>query len=108
MDAARTACCADELGKGDEVAEALMSAPTNELTPEGCEKLASERGLDLESFRACVKNPRTDARIRADTDAFHAAHGHGLPTLWFNTMVLEGEQDEATLKTTLDTALRSL
>jgi protein-disulfide isomerase len=108
MDAARAACCAEAMGKGDEVAEALFSAPTDELTPEGCERLAAQHGLDPAKFRACVKDSKTDERIRADIDAFHAAKGHGLPTVWFGEQVLEGEQDEATLRAALDSAIERL
>ena len=38
MDAARAACCGEKLGKADEMAEALFTAPASELTPEGCEE----------------------------------------------------------------------
>ncbi|MDB4942437.1 MAG: hypothetical protein JWP97_1971 [Labilithrix sp.] len=108
MDAAKAACCGEKLGKGNEVAEALFTAPPEQLTPEGCEAIAAAEGLDLAAFRECVKDPATDARIKADVDTFHAAKGHGLPTLYIDRTKLEGSQDEDTLRATLDGALHAL
>ncbi len=82
MDAARAACCGARLGKEDAMSEALFSAPVEELTPDGCEKIAASLGIPLDGYRACVVDPGTDASIRADTDEFHATKGGGLPTLW--------------------------
>src|SRR6185295_5203511 len=36
LDAAKAGCCGETLGKGDAMADALFSAPTEALTPEGC------------------------------------------------------------------------
>jgi predicted DsbA family dithiol-disulfide isomerase len=108
MDAARTACCAERLGKGDEMAEALFTADPVTLTPEGCEALALAQGLDVPRFRECVKDPATEARILADTAAFRAAHGQGLPTLYIDGTVLEGAQDREALAATLDSAIKGL
>ena len=108
MDAARAACCGEKLGKGDEMAEALFTAPTSELTPAGCEELALKQGLDLARFKECVSDPETDARIRADGETFRAAHGHGLPTLYIDGVKLEGAQEPSVLQSTFDGALRAL
>ena len=45
LDAARAACCGERLGKGDAMASALFSAPVEQLTREGCEKIAQSVGL---------------------------------------------------------------
>ncbi|AKU94630.1 hypothetical protein AKJ09_01294 [Labilithrix luteola] len=107
-DAARAACCGESMGKGDEMADALFSAPTEELTPEGCEKIAQAHGLDVEKFRACVGSKETEERIEADGRTWRAVHGHGLPTLWFGTQKLEGAQDQATMRAALDEAIKEL
>lgn len=106
--AARAACCGEALGKGDEMADALFAAAPSALTPEGCERIAAARGLDLERFRACVRDPGTDARIQAEIQAFRATNGRGLPTLWIGEQRLEGLQDRERLRETLDAALRAL
>jgi predicted DsbA family dithiol-disulfide isomerase/uncharacterized membrane protein len=103
MDAARAACCGETLGKGEPFANRLFSA--EDLTPEGCEKIAAELGLDLEVFRACVKNPETDKRIRDDIATFRASHGKGLPTLWNDSKKLEGAQKRSTLEQAVKSAV---
>ncbi len=108
MDAAKAACCGEALGKGDEMADALFAAPPEELTPEGCERLAKQHGLDVDKFRACVKDPATATRIEKDKEAFRDVKGHGLPTIWIDTTKLEGAQDRETLESTLDAAIRAL
>lgn len=108
FDAARAACCAENAGKGDEYAEALFTTPPDELTPENCEKLAKEKGLDPKRFHDCMRDPSTDARIRADSQTFRDAHGHGLPTIFIGTQKLEGAQDRETLRAALDQAIKEL
>lgn len=108
LDAARAGCCAEALGKGDEMADALFKAQPEELTAEGCERIAKEQGLDLERFRACVLDPATESRIEKDKDTFRAAKGHGLPTIWIDGTKLEGAQDRETLASALDLAIRAL
>ena len=108
LDAARAGCCAELYGKGDEVADALFKADPNELTPEGCERIAREAGIDVSRFRACLSDPETDARIKRDGEAFRAAKGHGLPTIFIDGTRLDGAQDRETLRATLDEAIRRL
>lgn len=108
LDAAKAACCGEKLGKGDQMANTLFSAPVEELTPEGCEKLAEKLGLDVNEFRKCVSDPTTTERIEADKAAFKAAKGHGLPTIWIDDQKLEGAQDRDELKTAIDGAIRRL
>ena len=45
-DAARAACCGETMGKGDAMADALFSAEVEDLTVDGCAKLAASLGLD--------------------------------------------------------------
>lgn len=107
MDAAKASKCADELGKGDAMADALFSAPPAELTPEGCERIAAQIGLDPERFRACVGDPATFVAIERDRGDFRASGGQGLPTLWVDGRKLEGAQDQASLEEAVDGAIRA-
>jgi protein-disulfide isomerase len=107
-DAARAACCGERLGKADEMAEALFTMPTTELSPEGCERIAVKQGLDLARFQECMKDPEIDARIKADGETFRAAKGHGLPTIYIDGAKLEGAQEPSVLQSTLDGAIRAL
>ena len=80
MPAALAYCCADAQGKGDAMAEALFAAPPDDLTPEGCEKLAASVGCDLERYRRDL--PEAEARVAAETAEARAAGVHSLPTLF--------------------------
>ena len=108
LDAAKAACCGEAQGKREEMAEALFVAPTAELGREGCEQIASKLGLDVAAFKQCVDDPKTTARIKADTADFKAAKGRGLPTLFVDGARLVGEQDHESLTTAIDGAIRAL
>ena len=105
QDAARAACCGEQLGKGDAMADALFAAPVDELTPEGCEKIATDLGLPLASFRSCMTSPATDERIQADRRTFEAAGGYALPTLWIDARQLVGSQSRDALANAIEAAL---
>jgi predicted DsbA family dithiol-disulfide isomerase len=105
MDAARAACCGEVLGKGEAMANALFTTPVDDLTPEGCEKIAKDLGLPLDHFRSCVTDPATDQRIEADRGTFQAAGGFALPTIWINAQQLVGAQTREALESSLDAAL---
>jgi protein-disulfide isomerase len=104
MDAARAACCGERLGQGDAMANALFTTPEDELTPEGCDKIAQKLGLALEPYRNCVKDPATDALIAADKATFQAAGGYALPTIWIGEREIVGAQPSEVLEKALDEA----
>ena len=104
-DAAHAACCAEKMGKGDEMADALVAASLPELLPEGCAKMAAQLGLDPAAFKQCMEDPATDARVEEDRALFHAVGGEGLPTLWIGAQKIEGAQGEEVLRRALDAAI---
>lgn len=108
LDAAKAGCCGELLGKGDEMADALVEAKPADLTPEGCEKIAAQLGIDVERFKACLKAPETEARIKADGETFREAKGRGLPMLYVGDQRLVGEQDKESLTAAFDEASRRL
>jgi protein-disulfide isomerase len=105
MTAAIAACCSEQLGQGDAMAEALFATPAEDLTPAKCEELAEKLGLPLDAFRTCVADPKTQDRIKEDTAMFRSTGGLGLPTLWIDRTKLEGAQPTETLEQTVDQAL---
>jgi predicted DsbA family dithiol-disulfide isomerase/uncharacterized membrane protein len=107
LTAARAACCGEQLGRGDAMADALFSAPVEDLTDEGCAKLAASLGLDGAAFQKCVQDPRTEERIRADQAAFKASKSRGLPTLWIGEEKIEGAQGGEELEKALTRAIAS-
>jgi len=105
LEAARAACCGERLGKGEAMANALFSAPVEQLTREGCEKLAQTVGLSLDAYRACVADPKTDERIESDRTVFKAAGGYALPTIWIDGQQFVGSQLRAALEKAIGDAL---
>jgi predicted DsbA family dithiol-disulfide isomerase/uncharacterized membrane protein len=80
LTAALAYCCADAQGKGDAMADALFAASPDELTPDGCEKLAVSVGCDIERYRRDL--PQARARVAAESAEVGAAGVHLLPTLY--------------------------
>jgi protein-disulfide isomerase/uncharacterized membrane protein len=80
MPAALAYCCADAQGKGEAMATALFAADPDELTPEGCEKIAASIGCDLERYRRDL--PAAATRVAAESEAAIAAGIRSLPTLF--------------------------
>ncbi len=106
INAARACLCGERQGKGDTLAESLFAYPPSDLDAAGCEVLAAKSGLDLEAYRACVKDPEIDRRIAADKAEFVASGAHGLPTVWIGTERLDGASDGPTLAAAFARALR--
>jgi protein-disulfide isomerase len=96
---ARTAalawCCADAQGKGDAMAEALFQAPPDELTPEGCEKLAVSVGCDDDRYREALADPATAARVDGDLADAQAAGAGSLPTVFIGDHKFAGANHSA-------------
>jgi len=103
--AALAECCAETLGKGDAMADALMSVPTAELTEDGCTAAATSLGIDEHAFRACLGDPKTAEHLEADDRDFRAVHGHSLPLIWINDQMIEGAQGPEKLREAMEKAL---
>lgn len=99
--AARAAICAEEQGKGEAMAELLFSAPPKEIDGPGCEALAEKAGLELDKYKACVADPKTDERIRRDREAFEAARGKALPTMFIGEERLSGYKGREAIEAAL-------
>ena len=94
-DAALAWCCADAQGLGDAMADALFDAPADDLTPEGCEQLATRIGCDLDQYRRTLADPATAQRVSADLDEAKAAGARGLPTIFIGTERMTGANHTA-------------
>ena len=90
MPAAIAWCGAEAQGKGDAMADALIAADPDSLTPEGCEQIAARLGLDLAKYRAVCAAPATAARIARDTAAARAAGVKYLPTVYIGATAFSG------------------
>ena len=91
---ARTAalawCCAAAQGYGDAMADALYAAPTEQLTPDGCEAIAVSVGCDRTRYRASLADPGTSDRVTSDLAEANAAGVHALPTVFIADQRLLG------------------
>ena len=108
--AAKAACCGAQLGQGDAMAEALFATKVEDLTADGCTKVAASLGLPLDAYRACVASPETDAKLAKDRETFDraAVKGDGLPLLWIGTHKLMGAQDDSTLSRVIQQAVAGI
>ncbi|MCA9654369.1 MAG: thioredoxin domain-containing protein [Myxococcales bacterium] len=102
-EAARVACCAEEQGVGEAVADALMRA--DDLSPQGCRQAARDGGADHERLEECLGSSRPDDRLAADEARVKEYGVRALPTCFIGHQRFEGLQEEATLRAAIDQAL---
>jgi predicted DsbA family dithiol-disulfide isomerase len=107
MPAAVAYVSADAQGKADEMAEALIAAPVEELTKEGCERLAASIGLDMDKYRRDAEKSDTRGRIHADIKDAESIGLNSLPTIYIGREVLRdarasSEDIEAALRRAAD------
>lgn len=100
--ATRAYLCAVEQGKGEEMAHELFTVdpPSAENARIAAEKL----GLDDQRLRACLADPKTEARIEADMALVRRAEFKGLPTTWIDDRKLLGTKSAAEIGATIDAA----
>jgi protein-disulfide isomerase len=104
-DAARASCCAEEQGRGEHMAAALFSA--EDLTIEGCNRIAQSTGIDMATYRTCLASTRPDVRIERDHNDAREARVGGLPTLWIGNEKFEGLTSPDALRQSIDRAIRA-
>jgi uncharacterized membrane protein/protein-disulfide isomerase len=103
--AARSACCAEEEGRGEEMADALYQAEV--LNADVCAALAQSLGLNLSDFGSCIKSDRTSKRLLYDRQDAEACKVEGLPTFWIGTERFNGKVGDAEpLRASIERALR--
>jgi uncharacterized membrane protein len=100
--AARAVICAEEQGKGEELAGKLMEL--DPLSATGERRAAVGIGVDVERFDRCVASSAPNARIEADTKLLQAAGMQGLPTTYVQGKRLLGAVSEAALRDAFDKA----
>jgi predicted DsbA family dithiol-disulfide isomerase len=87
------------------MADALFRA--EDLSPVGCEQIASRLGLDMAVYRDCVSSARTSASLERDRSDANASGVQGLPTMYVGSERFEGAITAPTLRASIDRALRS-
>jgi protein-disulfide isomerase len=87
--AAEASVCAQDQGRFWPFHDLLFANPRN-LGPADLERYASEVGLDLEPFRACVAERKFREKVEADSDAARTIGVSGTPAFVVNGIVLTG------------------
>jgi protein-disulfide isomerase len=101
--AARAACCAEEQGRGEAMADALFRS--EDLSPEACATTAARLGLNVQEYAACLTAPRIDARLEQDRNAATNAGVHGLPTMFVGRERFGGVVPAEQLRASIERAL---
>jgi protein-disulfide isomerase/uncharacterized membrane protein len=101
--AARAWCCAEDVGKGEEMADALMRAES--LDVGSCERIAGQLELDLPTYRECLTDARTSERLRADKDEAISIGVHALPTFFIGRERFTGLAEEGEIRDSITRAL---
>jgi uncharacterized membrane protein/protein-disulfide isomerase len=103
-DAARAYLCAQAQGGSDELADQFFEA--DDLSPQGCERLALSHGLAKAAYRTCLADPATDAQLDANLAWVQTACPEGLPCLWVQDRKLAGFHTAAALHEAVTAARR--
>jgi protein-disulfide isomerase/uncharacterized membrane protein len=99
--AARAAICAAEQGKGEAMANRLLSMP---LSPEAISRAAESLRLDPIAYDRCLSSPTTDALLARDVALLPDSELRGLPTTFIGTQQFVGVPTEAALRDALERA----
>jgi uncharacterized membrane protein len=87
-DASRAYLCAERMGKGDEMADALFASEN--LSREGLFAHAAELGLDEAEFSECYEDRAIEAEIREHERFAREANMQGLPTVYIGERAFVG------------------
>lgn len=103
--AARAAVCAEVAGRGDEMADALMTTPLASLSDDDYLDLAEKLGVSRQGFRECANAASTTQRLVNDAKLYRSTGARGLPLVSIDGELLEGDQDPDVVQRALDKAL---
>ena len=103
-EAARAGLCAEDQGKGEQMADVLFAA--EDLRPLANREAAQKLGLELAKFDACATSPDTDRRIDAQTQILRDAGFDGLPTTFVGAVKIVGAQPDEVFREALERAAR--
>lgn len=101
--AAVAAICADVQGKGEVMADRLM---TGELSAEAVRESARAVGVDRVVWDRCLSSPDPARRVDQDVQLLTSAGMYGLPTTYVQGTRLLGAVSEAALRDAMDRAAR--
>jgi protein-disulfide isomerase/uncharacterized membrane protein len=101
--AARAAICAQALGQGEAMADALFEA---DLSPEAIDRLAEGLRLEPAAFDRCLGSEETTTALARDAALLPDAQLRGLPTLYVGRKEFVGVPTETALRDAIEKARR--
>lgn len=102
--AAEAASCANDQGKFWEYHDKLF-ANQRALSPENLKQYATELGLDVDAFGACLDSGSFARDIRADVNDGKRVGVTGTPAFFINGRFLSGAQPFAKFQSIIDAEL---
>jgi protein-disulfide isomerase len=106
-DAARAALCAEDMGRGEPMADKLFHAEESSSSRwTGPSPWRASWGLDERPFRECLASDRTRSHIAADRNAARECGVQGLPTMFIGHERFDGFVEEGPLRESVERALR--
>ncbi len=102
--AAEAAVCVQEQGRYWDFHERLF-ANQRALEDADLEQYASDLGIDMAAYAACLEKPETKARVQADTEAAERAGVSGTPAFFVNGIMLSGARSEDDFAAIIDSEL---
>jgi protein-disulfide isomerase len=103
LPAARADICAEQQGKGEALADKLV---TTDLSASADRRAALEIGVDAARFDRCLSSPAPDARVSDDTRLLKDVGMEGLPTTYVGSKRLLGAVSEAAVRDAVEKAHR--
>lgn len=105
--ASEAARCAGDQGKYWEYYDNLMEV-SGDLSDADLKKRATDLGLDLAAFTACIESDRHEAAIRAGLEDGSAAGVSGTPSFFINGRMIVGARPIEEFKTVIEEELARL
>ena len=102
-EAAEVAICAEQQGKLAPMHRALMEGAR--LGDDGVLTLAQHAGINIESFKDCLRSDLPKQRLAEDLEAWEQSGGDGLPMIFIGRQKFVGVVDIAPLETAFKSEL---
>jgi protein-disulfide isomerase len=104
---ATAATCAGRQGKFWEMHDAILDNQKTMEAKGGPEGLATELGLDMSSFKACLEDKEVSKAILEDMTAAQAVGVTGTPAYYINGIMISGAQPVENFSTIIDRELKA-
>jgi len=107
--AAEAALCADDIGGNSSFWQMheIMFKNNNMLTESNLKRFASQIGLNMSEFNACLDSSAMRSRVQLDINDGRQMNVSSTPIFFVNGNKIEGAQPYATFQAAIDSALNA-